>query len=164
MPGQSDAPGALDLLEKWSRKYYRFELKTGGYVQPGDGAWIVLSNGHRKVHVSDYELDKTNEVGDTVECTLAELIEEAIRQWHADTTLKHYRVSWYGDLGCTPTADVTVERVGSQHDGRWYGYWMATLIARTEDEAVDKVRQLFSEHERPAVGKFHVTEGRPFKE
>lgn len=84
--------GALEELQKWNRKHYRFRIECGGNVQPGDGVFVELKAGGRTVVVGEEEME------DLIEGHypfIEELVLEALRRWHADTTPKRFRMHWW---------------------------------------------------------------------
>lgn len=85
---------ALDRLEKWCRKHYRFTISCGGFVQPGDEVWVQLKGGNREVHV-DYwepEFEMVNEDGEPEppNATIGELINLALDRWESCDTPKQF--------------------------------------------------------------------------
>lgn len=82
---------SLAMLEEWDRKHYKFTIASGGHVQPGDGYYVKLEGGGREVIVSDYELNIYHDEYTIIEPTIAMVIEEAIKRWHANKRLK----LWY---------------------------------------------------------------------
>lgn len=87
----------LEELEAWNRKGYYWSINCGGNYQPGDGVTVTLSAAGRKVQVGDYELEVWEEDGDssnTFYPSIGDVIHEAIKRWHSDTTPKTFRVLW----------------------------------------------------------------------
>jgi hypothetical protein len=80
---------ALEQLDKWCRKHYRFKIESGGHMQPGDGVCVTLSGGGRSVCVDESEHDWDEEKEDYKEISTEWLIAEALRQWHSGTSEKH---------------------------------------------------------------------------
>jgi hypothetical protein len=92
---EQSKPSALDRLEKWCRKHYRFTISCGGFVQPGDDVWIELKGGNREVFVACYEpefqrVDEFDEDGeyDHSSPTIEELINLALDRWESCTQPK----------------------------------------------------------------------------
>ncbi len=80
-------------LEKWLRKHYRFEIVNGGNFDTCTATVVKLRGGTRKVEVDYSELvrwspDESH--GDDYFPTVDDLLKEAIRRWHADTTVKRF--------------------------------------------------------------------------
>jgi hypothetical protein len=130
---------ALTLLEEWNRKHYHFKVQACGNTQPGSGPFVELTAAGRTVTVGDYELVKPDPDDETQTPdqwpTLEELIKEAIRRWHADTSPKHYRVLFHADY-------LTFDAV--HHSGDKY---MAKIEATGEDEARKKLHDHYPPHE-----------------
>ncbi len=126
----------LQALDQWNRKYYSFSLEANGNMQVGDGPFIVLSGGGRKVTVSDYDL---SEYENGRYPTLDDLVTEALRLWHADTTEKRYRVLY----------EINKEILLEIKDHwLWHGNrYMCNIIATSEDEAKAKVIKALQEKE-----------------
>jgi hypothetical protein len=141
---------ALAELEKWSRKYYRFEIRSSGHVQPGDGVQVVLDAGGRKVVVDEEELINS----DNDYPLVGDIIIEAIRRWHTDDTVKNYVAYWshkedYPEF--KPSSDI-VWKWWTRDFGSWKdGVIQATLQARNEEEAIQKVKDGYAGFELKGV-------------
>lgn len=109
---------ALGVLEKWSRKGYSYTIQSGPNYQPGDGPCVTLSAAGRKVVVDEFNLAKhDDETGEQLTYpTLAEIIHEALRLWHADESPKWFRLYVY-DEERPPVGDL--REWGSLSGKRW---------------------------------------------
>lgn len=113
---------ALEELKKWCRKYYKFRVESNGSVQPGDGISVHLEGGGRTIAV--YEEDMP-------EASLDQMILEAIRLWHADSSVKKYRCFWTHQEETCPDYRWAKEVNGV----RWSsGVYMAVIQAINEYE------------------------------
>jgi hypothetical protein len=126
---------ALEELEAWSRKHYRYTIINGGSMQPGDGVYVELEAGDRKVGVGECDLEGK------LYGTLEEVIREAIRIWHADRSPKNYSV-----LGFWHDGNESSLRAGSDlkfsyryKDGD-NGSFEVRLTATHEESALELVR------------------------
>lgn len=81
---------ALEELEKWCRKYYEASFGCGPNIMPGDGPWVKLKGGGREVFVCEYDLP--HDPDEHPNATIADVILEAIRRWHADNSVKSYKI------------------------------------------------------------------------
>lgn len=131
---------ALAELEKWNRKHYRFTVGCGGNVQPGDGVFVELVAAGRKVLVDEYDCPQRDEDG-LPAATMADIIREALRRWHADANPKWFRLLWY-----QPVADPVF--FGDQWGGVLAGVTvrslMIELVAPDEADAVRQVREAYT--------------------
>lgn len=123
---------ALDSLSEWSRKYYKYRIETCGNVQPGDGISVHLEAGGRKVSV--YEEDLAHKDDEPRHVSIDEVILEAIRLWHADSSMKKYHCFWSHEDSYPPYESDTVNKV------IWTkGVYHAVIHAINEQEAKAKI-------------------------
>ena len=119
-------------IDDWVRKYYSAKIEFSEY------GWAVdLYGGGRKVTVDSIELE---DIENGKFPTLEEVIDEAIKRWDADNTLKKYRIIWTGKPDdpkykkpeCVDKAEFCYNRD--------YGYMMEVrLQAKNEKEALKMV-------------------------
>jgi hypothetical protein len=85
---------ALRALEEWCRKHYRASLSLGPSVMPGDEGFVELTAAGRKVVVDIFDCNKYDEAMEEITHygDAADAITEALRRWHADNTLKWFKV------------------------------------------------------------------------
>lgn len=142
---------ALEELEKWCRKHYSFKFEGGPFAQPGDDAQVTLYGGGRKVQVSQIELEEWDEESATCTYypTFSDLILEALRRWHTDRTLKKFKgVIW--DEQKPPFA--TKEHIPGRS-------WWWELVAETETDALDTLKQAYVEVGREFPKSISIREG-----
>jgi hypothetical protein len=123
---------AMEKLSEWCRKGYRFTLGCGGLFMPGDGFYIKLEAARRVVEVDDCDACFRDEDGEPGHGDLEEVIEEAIRRWHADGTAKRFDV--FVRTPAVKDADewpVEYEMWGCK-DGT---YWRVQVVAENESRA-----------------------------
>lgn len=133
---------ALEELNKWTRKYYTWEIHCGPNIQPGDGLWIKLHGGGRTVFVGEEELtDWENDKYPTIE----EVILEALNRWHSDDSPKCYKLYWSTyNLPQHKEPDENIKITVWTENMR-----QAKLIAKNEAEAKQMIRNLYFSGEFP---------------
>jgi hypothetical protein len=142
---------ALEKLQKWNRKYYKFTIGTGGNYQPGDGLYIKLENSLRSVVVCDTDFSDWPDKQVSIE----QLIEEALKQWHADTQLKRFEAYfiWLGSITNVEEIDIQMVSYAST-----LNYYKATLKARTEDEVWEKLEKCLEQNKGWVLEKAAIYE------
>lgn len=133
---------ALERLQQWTRKYYRYKLECGPNIQPGDGAYIELRGGGRTVCVYEDELATEDEDGVIRYPTLAKLIHHALDEWAADESPKFYRVF-------IKSAVKPPESLRMKH---WHNdTYMILVESTTEAAATEMVMSAFPSTQLPTV-------------
>ena len=117
----------LAMLAAWNRKGYYFTLASGGNYQPGDGVSCNLAAAGRTVCVCDVELDTEDHWS-----TVADVVREALRQWHADTTPKRFWLIWTDAAPGGPPPGLR-----AREWGRACPSWEVEVVAPTEAAAVE---------------------------
>lgn len=125
---------ALQLLAQWNRKFYSFQLNTYGNVCCGDGPHIKLSAAGREVEVYDFQLKNYDDIPS--ENILEEIILEALRQWHADTTIKNFQILYRLESGPAP----------SEHQHRYNDVYVANFHATNEEDAKKQLADAVNSH------------------
>jgi hypothetical protein len=137
---------ALSQLEKWVRKHYTFEISCGPNVQPGEGFVVKLHSPARTVEVGETELETQDADGGWVSPSLSEVIEEAMRRWHADDRTKLYQVCCNDKRGFPAGL---AERILFKLES---GHSLIEVVARTETDVRDKFELVYAGQDRlPAV-------------
>lgn len=130
---------ALEQLTKWDRKYYRFKIESYGHIM-GDGVTVELYGGGRKVCVNDSDL-ANYENGQYP--TLDETIKEAIHRWHADASIKNYRVIFYTKPDTPDFVEVSNVKAFVVFKHGYGGMVETQLSAKNEAEAVEIAKTIF---------------------
>lgn len=122
------------LLAQWNRKFYSFQVCTYGNMCPGDGPHVKLTGGGRTVEVYDFQLQNYDDI--PPENIVDEVILEALRRWHADTTTKNFQILYKIESGIAP----------ANHQHRYNNVYVANFYATNEEHAKKQLADAVSVH------------------